>query len=310
MNAWGNNSVADYLLFYLKGAVMGMSDAVPGVSGGTIAVAANIYDRIILAVRCFDGAALRLLLHRRPREFWRRVDGAFLLPLGLGIGSGLFFSASLALYLIEHYPEPLRGFFIGLVAAAVWIARAGTDFRDWRNLAMAFAAALLVLLISMAGPQPGQPGAAYLFFCGAVAVAAMLLPGLSGAFILLLLGAYQYMLAALTALDIAAISIFLAGCVVGVLLMSRAAAWLLRRHRRRAYGFICGLLAGSLPALWPWQLAGGAESTARFLASRPVWPDQYVQLAGREPMIAVSIAALLLGLTLTLSARRFSNRCD
>lgn len=299
------DGAVQHLLVYAKGTIMGVSDSVPGVSGGTIAVAANIYDRIIYALRAIDAGALRLLLKGRPKECWQQVDGTFLLLLGLGIGSGLLLSANLIVYLIENNPEPLRAFFIGLIAAAVWMLRGETALGDRRNALAAAGGALLVLLVSMASPGESHPSALYLFFCGMIAISAMLLPGLSGAFILLLLGAYEHMLAALTAFDIPILLVFLAGCVLGVLLMSRVVAWLLRRHRRRAYGFICGMLAGSVPALWPWQAAPDGGAAVQFMANRPVGPADYLELTGSEPMILICLAALLAGLalTLTLAAR-------
>ena len=297
------DNAARHLLVYAKGIVMGISDSVPGVSGGTIAVAANIYDRIIYAVRAIDAEALRLLLRGRAMALWKHLDGAFLLLLGFGIVSGVLLSANLILFLIENNPVPLRAFFIGLIAAAIWMLRAETSLRDWRNALPAVTGALLVLLISMASPGQIQPSAPYLFFCGMIAVSAMLLPGLSGAFILLLLGAYQYMLNALITLEAQVLLIFLAGCVVGVMLMSRIVAWLLRNYRQRAYGFICGMLAGSLLALWPWQISGATGDVMQFLANQPVWPGEYFELSGRDPVILISLAALLAGLGLTLLAR-------
>lgn len=292
-----------HLLVFAKGTIMGVSDSVPGVSGGTIAVAANIYDRIIYALSAIDAEAFRLLIRGRLKECWKQVDGTFLLLLGLGIVSGLLLSAHLIVYLIENNPEPLRAFFIGLIAAAIWMLRGETALGDRRNALAAVGGALLVLLVSMASPGESQPSAVYLFFCGMIAISAMLLPGLSGAFILLLLGAYEYMLAALTAFDIPILLIFLAGCVLGVLLMSRIVAWLLRRHRRRAYGFICGMLAGSIPALWPWQAAPDGGAAVQFMANRPVAPANYLELTGSEPMVLICLAALLAGMALTLAAR-------
>ncbi|MCY3689693.1 MAG: DUF368 domain-containing protein [Gammaproteobacteria bacterium] len=297
------DSALQHLLVYAKGTIMGVSDSVPGVSGGTIAVAANIYDRIIYALRAVDAGALQLLLKGRLKECWKQVDGTFLLLLGLGIGSGLLLSANLIVYLIENNPEPLRAFFIGLIAAAIWMLRGETALGDRRNALVAIGGALLVLLVSMASPGESQPSALYLFFCGMIAISAMLLPGLSGAFILLLLGAYEHMLAALTAFEIPILLVFLAGCVLGVLLMSRIVAWLLRRHRRRAYGFICGMLAGSIPALWPWQAAPDGGAAVQFMANRPVAPADYLELTGSEPVTLVCLAALLAGLALTLAAR-------
>ena len=295
-----------HLLVYAKGAVMGISDSVPGVSGGTIAVAANIYDRLIFAIRAIDAEALRLLLRGQVADCWRHIDGAFLLALALGMASGLLLSANLILLLIENYPEPLRAFFIGLIAAAIWLLRKEAVLATGSSLALALTGMALVLVVAGGNPASGAPSAGYLFLCGMIAISAMLLPGLSGAFILLLLGAYEYMLLALASLDLPPLLIFLAGCALGVLLMSRIAAWLLRKHRRRAYAFICGLLAGSIPALWPWQVAGGEGGVARFMANEAVWPGAYIEVIGREPLILGCCVALLAGFGLTLLARRAS----
>lgn len=305
------HSFAQHLLVYAKGMLMGVSDSVPGVSGGTMAVVANIYDRIVFALRAIDADALRLLGKGRLGECWRRVDGTFLLLLGLGIGSGLLLSANLIVYLIDNHPAPLRAFFIGLIFAAIATLRGETKLGDWRNALAALGGVslvLLVLLLAIASPGESQPAAIYLFFCGMIAISAMLLPGLSGAFVLLLLGAYEYMLAALTAFDIPVLLVFLAGCVLGVLMMARIVAWLLLRHRRRAYAFIIGMLAGSVPALWPWQAARDSSGETRFIANRMLFPAEYIELTGGGPLITVCLAALLAGLALTLAARGCSRR--
>ncbi len=297
-------NLAGHVLVYLKGIAMGVSDSVPGVSGGTIAVIANIYDRLIYAIRAMDGEALDLLLHGRLSACWRQVDGAFLLPLGLGMASGLLLSANLILILIENWPEPLRAFFIGLIAAAVWLLRREAEFPRWRSWILGLAGAALVLAISAGAPAGGEPSIAYLFLCGMIAISAMLLPGLSGAFILLLLGAYEYMLGALASLDLPPLLIFLAGCALGVLLMSRIVARLLRARHSQTYAFICGLLAGSVPALWPWQTVGQPEEPGSLIANEAVWPGIYAELAGRDPMLLFCFLALAAGLGLTLLARR------
>jgi len=301
-------SISAHLLVYAKGIAMGVSDSVPGVSGGTIAVAANIYDRLIHAIRAVDGEAARLLLRGEAGACWRHIDGAFLLALGLGMASGLLLSANLILLLIDNYPEPLRAFFIGLIAAAIGLLRRESPLGNWRNLLWGLAGAAFVLAVSSGSPATGSPSPGYLFLCGAIAISAMLLPGLSGAFILLLLGAYEFMLAAVAGFDLPPLLIFLCGCALGVVLMSRIVAWLLRGHRERAYAFIRGLLAGSIPALWPWQGGDGSAGAVRFLANEALWPGAYAALAGREPMLAACLAALLAGFGLTLLARRGSNR--
>jgi len=289
---------------YAKGLVMGACDVAPGVSGGTIAVTVRIYDRIILAFRAISAEAALLFCRGDWKACWRSVDGTFLLLLGLGIASGLLLGANLIVWLAEHWPEPLRAFFIGLIVATLVDLRDEASLGDWRNALAAFAGALFVLLVSLASPGEVEPSLAYLFFCGMIAVSAMLLPGLSGAFILLLLGAYPRMLTALAGLEIPVLLVFLCGCAIGALLTARIIAWLLRSSREPTYGFIRGMLASSVIVLWPWRVAGEGADGLDLLDGSAAWPFEYLELSGRDPLLFVSLASLCLGFALTLLARR------
>jgi len=276
-------------LLYGKGIAMGLGDSVPGVSGGTIAVITNIYERLIFAIKAVDLVACKLLLRGRLTELWRHVDGNFLLVLVLGILSGLLLSANMVLFLLANHFEPLMAFFSGLVLASATLLRHEFDYRHWRSLSAVVLGVGMASLVGMVGPQVAELSLLYLFFSGMIAICAMILPGLSGAFLLLLLGVYQFILTALVQLNVPYILAFTAGCGVGLLAFSRVLAWMLLYHHQISYGFITGILLGSVSLLWPWQQtvssyvdSGGEE---HILQSVNVWPLNYTAATGNDPLL-------------------------
>src|SRR5690554_2890555 len=187
-------SLKGRLLLFCKGMAMGVADSVPGVSGGTIAVMAGIYEELIVALKNLNPLSLWGYRKLGVRGFWRSINGGFLLTLLLGIVTALFISANTVLYLLEyHYPQ-LMAFFCGLVLASTWYLLQYVS--TWRGLQAVFFLLSfgITLLIAFVNPVGGQSAYWYLFVCGAVAICAMILPGISGAFILLLLGVYDYVL--------------------------------------------------------------------------------------------------------------------
>ena len=289
----GRRSLAGWLLLFGKGVVMGMGDSVPGVSGGTIAVITRIYGELIHSIKSVDAAALGFLRRGSLGAAWGHVNGGFLSVLAVGLLSGLLVSAHTVLYLLEHHFQILMGFFIGLVLASSWILGRPLAWGRLRHWLVAAAGALLVAGIGQLPPLTVQPAAdalflLYLFGAGAVAISAMLLPGLSGAFILILLGAYETALRALTELQWLNIIVFAAGCGSGLLCFSRVLDWLLRTHRQLSYCFIVGLLLGSVAVLWPWQ-------------------ERYQVQTGDDPQLLLTAAALLGGLGLVFLLDRLSS---
>lgn len=254
-------SLRQHLLVFLKGMAMGAADSIPGVSGGTIAFIANIYDELLGSIRSVTPRTALLLFREGPRAAWNAVNGNFLLVLGCGILLALVLSANLVVWLLEYHYSYLMAFFNGLILASLpFVAVRMPQFRAWYLLLMLAGAAASVALSQL--PQlPGSTSLGYYFFSGAVAICAMILPGISGAFILLLLGAYQPVLSALTTLDWTVIIIFASGCALGLLSFSHLLYWLLQRARSATLAFLLGVLAGSLYALWPWRRAVSEAAT-------------------------------------------------
>jgi putative membrane protein len=242
------------LLLFLKGMCMGAADAVPGVSGGTIALIANIYDELLAAIVAVNPGTARLLITRGLRAAWVAINGEFLVILLSGILVSLVSLAKLVLYLLETHHAELMSFFVGLVLASLWYVN--RQLSAW-TLAQGLLLGLGLLLsvaLAVLPPFQGVDSPLYYFFCGALAICAMILPGISGAFILLLLGAYETVLRGLISLDLPLILVFLAGCVTGLLSFARLLSWLLRHYRPQTLALLLGVLAGSIYKLWPWRL--------------------------------------------------------
>lgn len=309
---WQGYTGKDKLLLAGKGMAMGLGDSVPGVSGGTIAVITGIYDTLIYSIRSIDLRALGLARRLRLAEAWAHINGSFLLLLAMGVLAGLVISASTVLFLLDNYFEVLMAFFIGLVLASTWILRREFRWRHPANLALLVLGLMFTAAFSFLEPMSGAESLVYFFFCGAIAICAMILPGLSGAFILLLLGAYEPVLTALINIDLAVIAVFATGCAVGLLSFSRLLAWLLSHYHELCYGFISGMLLGSLLVLWPWQMITESyvDSDGELHALRTVnlLPGNYAELSGNEPMLALAVLAAILGFALVIGLERLFGR--
>lgn len=238
----------------LRGVAMGMADLVPGVSGGTVALLLGIYRRLIEALSALSGGtAWRALAAGRWRDAWRAIDGGFLAAVASGIAISVVTLPRLLHWLLEHYPESVAAVFFGLVAASalVVIRRIRGPKRIAVTFAVVGAASAFVLVGLVPAHTPATP--VMLIAAGALAVSALLLPGISGAFILVLLGQYQRVLEALAGFEFAVLLPLAAGMLVGLVGFSRLLAWMLRRWPTAVLGLLTGFLVGSLRKVWPWQ---------------------------------------------------------
>lgn len=231
---------------------MGAADVVPGVSGGTVALITGIYPTLIDSIRAFDLSLVKLLLRGEFLASWQKINGGFLLALVAGIALSLLSLARAIGEALQQYPVAVYSFFIGLI-----IASAGLLLRDiprWRaSLVLSLlVGALLMLLFSELRPMSVTPTPLILFGAGAIAICAMILPGISGSFLLLMMGLYPFILEAVHQLQWGALAIFAAGCVVGLLSFVRVLSWLLHRHYYLLMTFLIGVLFASVKVLWPW----------------------------------------------------------
>ena len=304
-----SDQVNSCLMIFLKGFAMGLSDSVPGVSGATIALLTNIYERLVLAIKSINFISLYQLFTDRRLTAWRDMDGTFLITLALGIALGIFLSASTILFLLRGFPEPLYSFFMGLVLTSVWILGkefSKKNFWNWATWVMGviFSAALINFNFSVS-----EINFFYIFVCGFFAISAMILPGLSGALILIILGAYEFILAALVNWDLSFISVFCLGCLTGLAIFSRLLLFLLRSLRESTYALINGLLVGSLPMLWPWKQHEIGEEVG--LAGENMYqnlillPSNYTEATGNTGMLIESLSAFFLSIVLVVYLKIF-----
>ena len=253
-------SLKKYLLVCLKGIGMGAADVIPGVSGGTIAFMTGIYEELVGSINNINGAAVKLLFKGRFREFWKHINGTFLVSLIAGILISIMSLAKLMTYLLSHLPVPTWAFFFGLiVASSVFILR---DIKDWKlkDGVMLVLGVVLGMVVCTLSPTETPDALWFIFLSGAIAICAMILPGISGSFILLILGKYEFMLSTLTKilsgdgvlLDFAVVVIFVLGALVGILAFSRFLHWLLARYHRSTLLVLAGFIIGCCaPAPWP-----------------------------------------------------------
>ena len=285
---------------FLRGAAMGAADIVPGVSGGTVAFITGIYPRLLHSIRSVDLQALRLLLGGDIAAAWRHINGGFLAWLGAGILTSIFTLARLLGWLLETYPEPLWAFFFGLIlSSALMLLRQVPRWGPGQVLALCLGAvvALGIALAPRSGFVDGELG---LFLAGFVAICAMILPGISGSFILLLLGMYERVLAAVRDFDLLSIGLFAVGAGCGLLCFSRLLDWLLTRFRETTVAVLTGFLFGSLAVVWPWKRTLAwverSDGTLRPAQQLPVLPDTYLQHTGEDPMLLLCLVLAVIGL--------------
>ena len=254
---WRNMMVA------VKGACMGAADVIPGVSGGTIAFIMGIYDEFVGSLASINGEAVKLLLKGRFAAFWKHINGSFLLSLVVGIGVSVIALAGLMQMLLSDFPIQTWAFFFGLiVASSLFIIRGISGWKLREGLLLVFGIVLGAVICTLS-PTQTPDGLWFIFLSGALAICAMILPGISGSFILLILGKYEYILGAIS--DIVAgvdlgrnlliLGVFGLGAIIGILAFSRFLHWLLARWQKETMIVLAGFIIGSLVKIWPWTNA-------------------------------------------------------
>jgi len=275
----------------LRGFLIGIAEVIPGVSGGTIALIVGIYERIIgSAANAVE--AFALLLRGKLQEAKvaaRQIDWLLVLPVLVGMFAAIFAAAAAIEPLLESQPENLRGLFAGLILVSLLVPyrMVGASWRVTDYLLGLIAAAISFLLVSLPRQEVTDPALALVFMAAAVAVCALVLPGVSGSFLLLAIGFYAPTIAAVNDLDFGYLSVFVLGAIVGLALFATALRWLLVNQRRITLVVMTGLMVGSLRALWPWQDNLG----------QPVSPESVT------PLVFFTVGALFVALLLWVQSR-------
>ena len=233
---------------------MGSADVVPGVSGGTIAFITGIYDELISTLGNINLSLLKLILKGDFQGFWIKANLKFLLVLFFGIFASIFTLAGVISYLLKYHSEPLWAFFFGLVTASIFYIGKTIEKWDAKVLVSFVLGAVIAFMITIAPPVQMNDNIFYVFISGAIAVCAMILPGISGSFILLLMGSYSTVIFAIKDKNLFLLTVFGAGCVVGILLFSKLLKWLFANYEKIIVSLLTGFLLGSLNKLWPWKI--------------------------------------------------------
>ena len=241
------------IILALKGFFMRAANDVPGVSGGTVALFTGIYQEIIEALNSLmEKETWKALFHGQWKDFWKAIHGDFLLWLGIGIIASIFSLAKLMTYVLANHPIQTWAFFFGLIIASSVIMFRGIKGWGWKEVLFTLAGILLGIVVCTLSPTETPDGYWFIFLCGAISICTMILPGISGSFILVILSKYDYVMNAIASLDIPVLAVFGAGCIVGILAFSKFLHWLLGKYEKQTMLILLGFVIGSLVKVWPW----------------------------------------------------------
>ena len=304
-------SLKEYLLLFSKGVAMGAADVVPGVSGGTIAFITGIYEELLNSIRSVNGEAVKLLFRFRLADLWKHVNGTFLVVLLSGILFSIALLARLVLFLLTDYPEMLWSFFFGLIVASAVVVSKKITRWNWGVILAGLLGTALAYYITIATPTQTPEGYWFIFISGAIAICAMILPGISGSFLLVLLAKYEFILNAVKDLKVDIIAVFGLGCVTGILAFSHVLNWMLKNYHNVTVALLTGFMVGSLNKVWPWKQTletyTDRHGEVKPLVQENVLPGTYETIVGRESYLMYGIALALFGFFLVYLIDKFTD---
>ena len=297
-----------YLLLYFKGLLMGAADIVPGVSGGTMALITGIYKELISSIDQINLKQLKLLKQEGFAAFWKAINGSFLFPLFLGIASGILFLSGIITYLLDHHAILLWAFFFGLILASIYVLIKQFSLKTLTHYSLLLLGFLIAFGITQLKPAGASNNLLYLFVSSMIAIIAMILPGISGAFIFILLGVYKEVLATVKGaiavlLDFDWISfkaiytkvvVIGLGIVFGLKLFSRLLTWLFNHQKEATLSVLIGFMIGALPKIWPWKESKIIDQQTIFTNVNPLYFDGDAQLGMAIGLIFLGATALIM----------------
>lgn len=255
-----SRNTSDYITLFFKGVFMGIADAMPGISGGTIALLLGIYEELIESISELKISLFSKLINKGFKSFWEKLNGNFLLVLVSGIGISLISFVKISASFLESFPLFIWSFFLGLIFATVYVIY--KLINQWHNLNFFFLIISIifsVFLSSFSAYDTNEISLLYILFSGIIASSAMILPGISGSLILVILGVYAYLIKALDNLELIVIFTFISGAIIGLLGFSKILKYLFNNHRDATYTIMLGLVIGSIENVWPWNKSFSTE---------------------------------------------------
>lgn len=300
-------NLKSYMIVSLKGLGMGAADVVPGVSGGTIAFITGIYEELVTTIANVDLSLIKTWKKNGFSAMWKQLNGNFIIALLSGIFISIFTLMKLTNFLLETHPIIVWSFFFGLVVASVWYVGKQIDRWTFKLIIFAIIGFAVAFGITLLAPSEGINHPLYFLLCGSVAICAMILPGISGAFILVLMGGYKSITEAVSEFNFQVIGLVGLGAIIGILSFSRILKWLFTYFRLTTLAVLTGFIAGSLNKIWPWKNVIDSEmikGKVVILKESSVLPQNY----SGDPKVLYAVIAAILGFLLILLLEKIAEK--
>ena len=269
------------LRLYFKGVAMGAADIVPGVSGGTIALISGIYEELIFTLKNINLSLLQTLFKDGFKVFWKSLNGNFLSVLLLGIASSVILLAQVIVFLLENHEFKIWGFFFGLIISSAFLIIKDVNPLNTMQIIWILSGIVIAALISLSNTTQIPDTDIYIFLTGSIAITAMILPGISGSFILLLLSKYEYIITAIKEFNIRTLFVFALGCIFGLIIFSRILHFLFQNYKMNLLSLLSGFRIGSLIKIWPFRKALetriNSDGMEEVITSQPIIPNMEYQ---------------------------------
>lgn len=305
-----SRALKDYFVISLKGIGMGAADVVPGVSGGTIAFITGIYEELINTIKSIQPSLLKDFKNGGIKGLWYKVNAPFLIALLLGIGISIASLSRVILYLLQNHPIPVWAFFFGLILASAYLVAAEIDNWNLPVIIASFVGTSIAYTITIISPAETPTDLWFIFICGAIAICAMILPGISGSFILLLMGKYEYIFSSLKEFNLAVIITFALGCITGILSFSHILSWMFKKYKNVTIALLAGFMIGSLNKVWPWKevlMKVTINGKEKILQEGNLLPAKYTEVTGMPNQLWLAIALFVFGVILSIGIERLGN---
>ena len=304
-------NISEKILLTAKGALMGAADVVPGVSGGTIAFITGIYEELVSSIRDVSLAITGNLIKGDLKGFWAKVNFSFFIYLFAGLGLSAILLSKVILLLLERNPVPLWSFFFGLIIASAVVVWKSIKEHSTSVFISGFIGIAIAYYITILVPAQTSEANWFIFLSGFIAICAMILPGISGSFILLLMGKYQFILSSISEFKLEVIFFFGTGAVSGLLVFSHVLTWLLKKYHDLTVALLAGFMIGSLNKVWPWKHTvsyyTNSKGAVHPLIQDNVLPDSFRVLTGMEPQLALALLLAAFGFAIVLLIEKFAS---
>ncbi len=291
---------------------MGAAEGIPGVSGGTVAFITGIYTELVQSIKSIDADAIRLLVKFQFAAFWKKINGNFLTVLLAGIITSLFSLSKLVTYLLVHYPISILSFLFGFILISTPIIL--HEIKKWNGLAVVLfvLGAFIAYTVTIVSPLHAPQAYVLIFIAGILTTCSIILPGISGSFVLLLIGLYPYIAMSVMQFNIPVIVVFITGCLIGIAGFSRFLTWILDNYHSAAVALLAGVMMGSLNKVWPWREVVEYVTNSRGeqvpLFDKSILPWHYLATTGKDPQVFQAILLMALGVFIVVFLEKISTR--